>query len=512
MGRFIPPGIEPHGGRGKAARLIVLAFALFLATPLALLAQTGESLRTYHVPARSFNIPFGTDNDPRIVDVLLYVSTDGKNYNYVDTVRPAARKFFFSARQDGCYYFIVQTRDAAGALSPANLHGAQPSIRVYVDTQPPVIEELTAAPDATGVPVIRWKINEANLKDIKAEYRSVGGTEPMPLFLPIEVKGERPWKPSLGGALEVRMWAQDKAGQWSQMKSVRLRVADNVSGIRPPPEPGGAGKIMYVKSKTFQLQYQLDDKTVGPSKVASVDIWKLYQGRGWQKCKESGSPVGPATVTVESAGRWGFRLIPRSGVGLAERDPQPNDAPDIWVEVDDKPPQVRVTKVTVLQEADGGYLTVYWTADDAFLRAMPITILWKDPQGSKWTPLATELPNTGSWRHRTDDLNLGGGYEFSLKVEAIDEAGNVGSDPWRDTVKVDLSIPRIKSINVNPSGVPSGDGHEAYGSPNSAPANPPPSAGMSLTPGGSLLGGQSSPRPIPSSLNGSGNTFSQPKQ
>ena len=203
------------------------------------------------------------------------------------------------------------------------------------------------------------------------------------------------------------MWAQDKANQWSPLKTVRLHVADNVSGMRPPPEAAGPSKVMHVRSKTFQIDYKLDLETVWPSRVASVDIWKLYQGRGWQKCTEKGSPEGPAKVTVEASGRWGFRLIPRSGVGLAERDPQPGDAPDIWVEVDDKAPQVKVTNVTVSQEADGGYLTVYWKADDTFLRSMPITILMRDPQGGEWTPIASELPNNGNWRHRTDDLKLG---------------------------------------------------------------------------------------------------------
>jgi len=512
MGRFIARGIEPHGGRGKSARLLVLACALFLAAPAASFAQPADNIRTFYVPARSFNIPFSTDNDPRIVDVLLYVSTDGKPYSYVDAVRPTARKFFFTARQDGRFSFIVQTKDQAGVLRPADLRTASPSMitNIYVDTQSPIIEDLSAAPSPQGGPPrIHWKINEANLKDIRAEYRYVSGGEWMPLFLPIQLEGTHPWKPTVGGELEVRMWAQDKANQWSEMKTVRLRVADNVSGMRPPPEPAGPSKVMYVKSKTFQLHYQLDLETVGPSKVVSVDIWKLHQGRGWQKCKETGTPAGPAPVTVEASGRWGFRLIPRSGVGLAERDPRPGDAPDIWVEVDDKPPQVRVTNVTVTQEPDGGYLTVSWRADDTFLQPLPITIWMKVPQGREWTKLAEELSNTGSWRHRTDDLKLGDQYEFTLKVTAVDEAGNVGEDQWREIVKVDLKIPRIKSIEVKPGGAASGGGSEAHR------LQPPPSYGAAADRGSSLVppaglptGNSLPPRTPPSTANGTGGGFS----
>lgn len=524
MGRFNPRGIEPQGGRGKSARLLVLA-CVFFAVPVALFAQPADPVRSFYVPSRTFNIPFSTDNDPRVVDVLLYVSTDeGKSYNYVDAVRPAAHKFFFSARQDGCYWFIVQTKDREGVLRPAEVRGAAPSMKVWVDTQPPLIEDLSAVPSPPGSPPrIHWKINEANLKDIKADYRSTNGGDWLPLFLPIETEGSHSWKPSWGGQLEVRLWAQDKAGTWSELRTVRLRIADNVSGMRPPPEPTAASKVMHVRSKTFQLQYQLDNESVGPSRVASVDIWKLHQGRGWQKCKETGTPQGPATVSVEASGRWGFRLIPRSGAGLAERDPQQGDTPDIWVEVDDKAPQVKVTNVTVTQEPDGGYLTVYWKADDTFLQPMPITILWKDPhqQGDQWTQLASELPNTGSWRHRTDGtngLNLGERYEFSLKVTAIDEAGNVGADQWRDVVKIDLKIPRIKSIKIEAgeTPAPAGGGQEAYQpqqapSPYATPQNINPTVPTGNSPLTSPFPGSSRPAtPPPSTSNGTGGGFSSP--
>jgi hypothetical protein len=499
MGRFIPRGDGAHGGRGKAVWLVLLTCCLFVAVSGTLLAQANDNIRTYYLPSRSFNIPFSiAENDPG-TEEILNVSTDGQTYRYVASARPFERRFHFTAPADGWYYFIVQTRDASGALTPENLRGVPPSIRVCVDTQHPVIEELTAdASSDTALPTIRWKISETNLKEIWADYRLASGGEWVPLFLPAQAQGQHTWKPSWGGELEVRVMAVDKADHRSEVRTLHLRVANNVTRMPPPQDPAGAGKVMFVKSKTFQLNYTLDDQTVGPSRVASVDIWKLHPGpgQGWRKCPEKGKPIGPATVSVETSGRWGFRLIPRSGVGLADRDPMPGDAPDVWVEVDDKPPLVKVTNVTVTPEPDGAYLTVYWKADDAFLHSMPITIFLASPQGKDWTPVARDLPNNGHWRQKIDDLKLGDRYEFDLKVTAIDEAGNTGENQWHDTVKTDLRIPRIKHIEVNPGGAAAG-GQRSYDS------------GTMSYPG-SLLDSPSNGRQAPSPLTGSGKSWGSP--
>jgi hypothetical protein len=516
MGRVKPRACELHGRRAKAFAPLLLVGVLCTA-PTVLFAQSAEN--TYYIGYPAFNIPFRPIDDPRVAAVSLYVTTDKKDYRLVGTVEPTAKGFFFQSRGDGWYYFVVQTRDRSGTFNPADVNKATPNISICVDTRVPVIEELTSISTPTGLPGIHWKINKTNLKEIRAEYRSLNGGEPLPLVIPApaQQEGQFTWKPAWGGELEVRMWALDRADHWSDGKTLRLRVAEDVARLRPPDEANGTDKVIYVKSKTFQLDYQLDDQTIGPSQVASVDIWKLHKGTGWVKCTESGSPRGPATVTVNDTGRWGFRLIPRSGVGLAERDPRPGDTPDIWVEVDDKAPQVRITNVTVTQEQDGGYLTVYWKAEDTYLRHNPITIyMATNPQANDWKPIAngSSLPNSGSWRCSIDELKLDRMlYQFYLKVEALDEAGNVGSDQWREVVKVDLKIPRIKKIDVRPGGVPANDGQDSsrirdpY---DRRPANESSSPIPPSIPPTNPASRDSRP-PVPgSSTNGTGGGFSKP--
>src|SRR5579871_3046128 len=513
MGRFIPRGIEPHGGCKNAVRPILLAFGLFLLTSVGLFAQQNEAPRTFHVHSRVFSIPFTpSENDSRI-DFFLNVCTNGQPYRNIAAAKPQDRRFYVTVPSDGWYNFIVQTRDAGGVVTPADLHNAPPNIRVCVDTLKPVIEVLEsvqAAGPEPSLPTIHWKIVDENLKEIWADYRAVGSNDWVPLFLEVKPEGRHTWKPSWPGELEVRMQAVDKAELKSDVRYLRLRAADNVTRMPPPKEPD-AGKVIYVKSKTFQLDYALDEQTVGPSQVASVDIWKLRPGQGWKKCPEQGMAKGPAKVTVESSGRWGFRLIPRSGVGLAEPDPRPGDTPDIWVEVDDKAPQVKVRNVTVTPEPDGtGYLTVYWQADDAFLRSMPITIFLAPPNSEQWKPIASDLPNTGNWKQRTDILEKEG-FVFQIKVEAIDEAGNVGSAKWGDVVKVDLKIPRIrnKSIEVKPDGSARGEGQDV-GTQRFSPSGIPPGGNLPLAPPLSPSDVRPAGRPSPSPINASGQGFDKP--
>ena len=442
MGRLTLRGAEPQTGRTKAAWHVLLTCCLLAAAPAGLFAQAVDAEVKY-INFRTFRIPFQAGTDPRIADVLLYVSTDrGTNYRYVTQVRPSEQKFFYAAPNDGWYYFVVQTRDSAGVLTPADFRGVAPSLRLCVDTQKPVINVKPSPPQGGYPAAIEWTIDDENFDDLRADYRSERGGEWYPLLLPKTASGRFDWTPAVPGPIEVLMRAIDKAKNEAEPKTVKLTPDPSRAGMTPT---GGteAGDIKHVNTRKFQLNYELDTNTVGPSQVKSVDIWKMRQGGPWQKCREPGTPSG-TIIEVDAPGRWGFRVIPRSGVGLAEPDPRPGDPPDIWVEVDERAPQVRVTNVVVGQGADAGNVTINWSASDTFLTARPITIFYS-PDQKEWKQLTPDpLPNNpGSYTFRPADLdpNL---YQFYVKVQAVDEAGNKGEDKWREAVMVDLKIPRIK--------------------------------------------------------------------
>ena len=42
-------------------------------------------------------------------------------------------------------------------------------------------------------------------------------------------------------------------------------------------------------------------------------------------------------------------------------------------------------------------------------------------------------------------------YQFHVKVEALDLAGNIGEAVTPELIKVDLSTPKVRILNVEPS-------------------------------------------------------------
>src|SRR5207237_4392207 len=131
--------------------------------------------------------------------------------------------------------------------------------------------------------------------------------------------------------------------------------------------------------------YKIEDE--GPSGIQAVELWYTRDGRTWEKYSENTEPKPPYLFQVHEEGLYGFSLIVRSGVGLADRPPRSGDPPQVWVEVDLTPPVVHWVKHAVGRGSDSGWLTITWQATDKNLGREPITLSYaKDAQGP-WTQI-----------------------------------------------------------------------------------------------------------------------------
>jgi hypothetical protein len=403
-----------------------------------------------------FRIPFNTDSAGRLKQIQLYVSADkGQSWKQVVAVAPEQRFFDFRAPADGLYWFTVRTVDLENKTYPQNLEGARPGLKVIVDTQPPVVR-LRALPSRDGEVGVEWDVRDDNLlpTGIRLEQRLQGGTAWMPLAADLPASGQKFWRPGTNGIVEVRLIAVDQATNAGEDKTTVTpgpfsgRALPTAVDPAPAPVRVPESAIRLVNTKRIGLNYEIKDK--GPSGVSAVELWYTQDPacRSWQKYREEdGKTPPPFLIDVEGEGLYGFTLVVRSGVGLGERPPQVGDKPQVWVEVDLTKPLVKLGPVDVGRGADSGRLTIHWTATDKNLGPKPITITYAKDAAGPWMPVAANLENNGRfvWQMPSDVP-----YQFLIRVEAADRAGNVGADETQKPVIVDLLQPKGVILNVEP--------------------------------------------------------------
>ncbi len=354
----------------------------------------------------------------------------------------------------------MQTRDTEGRLSPPDMTLAQPQIKMCVDTHAPAISNFRWLQPQNGQVGVEWEVSDMNLDptSLRVDYRPVNGD-----WIPLPVKqaatGQYYWNPGTNAPIEARIQVQDKAHNPAEYKTPPsggggFRVGSNPApAFSPPATPSapaeGSPAVTMVNTKSIQLDYDIAE--VGSSKVKSVEVWYTQDGRSWKKTPEDAKPEPPYVVKVPSEGRYGFTLIARSGVGLGLPTPKMGDQPQDWVEVDTTKPTVNILGVEVGRGPDMGTLTVRWTATDAHMAASPVTISYVDAAAGttgQWQPMTTTgpIPNDGRFTWRIPE---GLPPQILVRVEAIDQAGNIGSADTANPISTDLSIPKAHINRVH---------------------------------------------------------------
>lgn len=437
----------------RVTLLVGLLLDVLLLAGSALAQAPADDLFSY-TNKQVFYIPFQSDpGERRLKEVQLYYSMDqGRSWQPYANVPPDQGRFKFTAERDGVFWFTVRTIDLEGRAYPVKVEGARPGLKVCVDTRPPTLD-LRVLPARDGMVGVAWEIHDDNLdlSRLRLDARPPGAAEWRQLRVEPVASGQHVWTPETNGPLEVRLIASDLAGNVAD-KTITLaggqgdpRSADDPArrDAEPSPAPGGPA-IRMVNSKRISLNYQIREK--GPSGVSVVELWYTQDGRNWQKYGDK--PEDPPYVfDVNDEGLYGFSLVVRSGVGLGDRPPRVGDPPQVWVEVDVTKPIVQVQRVDVGRGTDTGKLTILYTAKDKNLGRQPVTLSYAESPTGPWKPIAANVENTGRyvWQMPTDVP-----YQFLVRVEAADRAGNVGVDETPRPVIVDLSQPKGVILDVAP--------------------------------------------------------------
>jgi hypothetical protein len=173
-------------------------------------------------------------------------------------------------------------------------------------------------------------------------------------------------------------------------------------------------------------------------------------------------------------------MVVRSVAGLGRAAPLPGEAPELRLEVDTTPPVIYLYPV----EADPrrkDTLVLLWSVTDRNLAPAPITLQWAEQPGGPWQTIAAGLTNnTGpqTGRHLWQ-MPAKLPYRVYLRLEARDQAGNVGWAETPEPVLVDLVEPEIRIKGISVAGQKSHN-PPPPGNPGSPPPNhlldglPPP--------------------------------------
>jgi hypothetical protein len=449
--------------RKLSLALLLPALALVPALLAPARGQGGTPPQTLYAKQRTINIPFEPDAGEahRLKQLQLYYSTDqGRHWSVGATAAPDQKKFSFVAEGDGLYLFAVQTTDSTGRNFPDKVENLAAALRVVFDTVPPVVTLKALAPRGNEVGV-GWEVRDDHYDGTKAnaielEYRAAGSAVWLPLY---RVPGATThyWAPGTNAVIDVKIRARDLAGNVGEASTQVSLVAGGSPQFYPndPPNNGGVSvadpERRFLNSKRITLNYEITDQ--GPSGISGIDLWFTRDGRGWSKFQLPKNAVsdatfkGPLTFDVDGEGVYGFTLVPKSGVGISQPAPQVGEKPQIWIEVDLTKPVVELQSVLVGQGEFKGKLSISWTARDKNLAKAPITLSYGQSSDGPWVPFARDLQNTGKyiWTMSPEVP-----WQFYLKVEAVDRAGNVGEAITPGLVKVDLNQPRAKITNVQP--------------------------------------------------------------
>jgi hypothetical protein len=238
-----------------------------------------------------------------------------------------------------------------------------------------------------------------------------------------------------------------------QQVSVPDLLADDVNSL-----PEGA-YLRPSRSRVFSLDYEVE--SVGNRGVDAVELWGTRdQGANWKLWGTDPDKLSPFDIETKDEGVYGFRIVVVAGNGLASARPQPNEPADVYVLVDATAPTVRMISALYGEGDQEGSLVIRYACSDAQLVERPISLSYAVSAAGPWTTFATDLPNIGQYAWPADPSLP---RQIFLRIEAVDSAGNVGTDVLDDPIAVEGLAPRARIRGFTP--LESSDSGRAAGLP-----------------------------------------------
>lgn len=488
----------------RIARHSASLTAVLGATGLLTLADRAVAEEPVLTRIGHFQIPFDVETEPGQRPegfAVLYGSQDGgTRWDQLQSVPANRNAFMFSAPRDGRYSFAIRMTDPQGNVLPPTTN-TPPELDVVVDTVAPDLK-LELSESSPGQVVLTWTCTDASVspESLAIEYADGVNGRWKPLQIQPGANGQQRIPASAGSVLAVRASISDRAGNRAeastqlvsrtpsspaenpapplgQFQSAPLGTSPFAGGPAPmqkntvasqtafpssTPPAGGVrgipvqhgtgiipvmsqqpGEPQLVNSHIFDVDYQVED--VGPSGVSAVELFVTENGgQQWFRYGSDADLRSPFQVNAQSEGNFGFAVRIRNGLGFAEAPPQPGQAPEIIVMVDESPPVVELAQPSL--RADGfGTLDLAWRVTDLHPSETPVRLEYSSTPNGPWTPVFDWQPDQGGYQWA---IRPGTPASLYFRLLARDAAGNVGMAQNPQAVIVDLKKPVGRLLRV----------------------------------------------------------------
>ncbi|MFM8734438.1 MAG: hypothetical protein ACKOC8_04505 [Pirellulales bacterium] len=250
-------------------------------------------------------------------------------------------------------------------------------------------------------------------------------------------------------------WAAESAGTWSDGQPpaasssaqppaagrsvlVRPTTAATTVASRPAVTPGSlgtadiaaspsAGGGLEYRGRPLQLsrarRFAWDYAPPPDGAGLRAELWTTQDGGvTWQRTAVDGDGRSPIDVALPAAGLYGARLE-FAGAGDEPTGPRSGTAPDVWVGVDEEPPQAELVSVARDDAAPTPTLVIHYAVHDPLISPHSVRILYSLNAAGPWATIRDGADNQGEHRWTPDRTVPASVF---IRIEATDAAGNVG--------------------------------------------------------------------------------------
>ncbi len=222
-----------------------------------------------------------------------------------------------------------------------------------------------------------------------------------------------------------------------------MNVGPNVAG-QPAPLGAMSNDAQVVNAALFDLDYQVED--VGPSGVSAVELFITANGgQQWYRYENDPDMKSPFQVDTQEEGTFGFAVRVRNGLGFIDTPPQPGQAPEIVVTVDQTAPIVEMAQPAIRTEGGFGTLQLSWRMAEQNASTTPVRLEQATSPNGPWTTVFDWQADQGGYQMA---IRQGTPPALYFKLLARDAAGNVGVAQSSQPVIVDMKKPVGRLLRV----------------------------------------------------------------